>query len=110
VIHSIQLQTCKSSTIISTFRQVGLIPYNPALVISKLPPLPPPPQDPEPIEINELDLNVTPEKIPGIARFAQAIQEQVMACSGGLQLAVHKFVKGALARVQSGAQAKEDLE
>ena len=60
-------------------------------------------------ESESLDITKTPKKIHEIAQFAEQIQTDIEFDSKS-ELLVHKFIKGAMAHVQSGAQAETDLE
>jgi hypothetical protein len=44
-IHSVQTNAFKRTTILSAFKQTGIVPFNPTVVIKKCP-LPPPPPPP----------------------------------------------------------------
>lgn len=85
------------------------MPFNPDIVITKLPPPSVPVADsPEPTWPT-LNLSETPKKVHDIAHFAEIIQREIEV-DEDTQAILDKFIKGAMARVQSGAQAEEDLE
>ena len=103
------MQAFKNSTIINAFQQTGLISYNPNFVLIKLPPLPTSLIENDSESSPILDLTVTPKKIQDVTHFAEIIQKEIEV-DEDTQMILDKFIKGAMARVQSGAQAEEDLE
>ena len=106
-IHEIRMQTFKNSTILSGFRETGLVPYNPNIVLVKLSP---PSALNSSSESESLDITKTPKKIHEIAEFAEIIRRDIEFDDSETEIFVHKFIKGAMACVQSGAQAEADLE
>ena len=110
-ITSIRVQAFKESTIISSFRKTGLIPYNPDRVLSQLseytppgpsynPPTTPPPIIPEVVS--------TPHTLQSLQRHAAYLQNQD-PISPTFQRNLEQFIKGSLAQAQAGAQAYTEL-
>ena len=98
-IHDIRTQAFKNSTIISAFRQTGLVPYNSDVVLAKLPsPLVPIAENSPESTWPTLDLTETPKKIQDISHFAEIIQREIEVDEDA-QLILDKFIKGAMARV-----------
>jgi len=110
-ITSIREQAFKESTIISSFRRTCLIPYNPAIVLSRLPesvyvPSYDPPVTPPPIYTENFS---TPKTIRSLARHAQFLQS-CDPISPTFQTTLQQYIKGSLAQGHAGAQAYKDLE
>jgi hypothetical protein len=115
-IASIRRQAFKRTTILSSFRRTGLIPYNPEIVLARLqeysplnqptsprPILPstPPPRLPKPTS--------TPHTLLSLKRHANYLQ-QADATSPTFKDTLNMFVKGSLAQAHLAAQVQEDLE
>ena len=119
-IDSIRLSTFKPSTIISSFRKTGLIPFDPEIVLAKLSPAEqgissaetshttPPPQT--------ADLTSTPRTIRTLQYQANALQAHINSEADSIQLSLtttkslQTFIQGSLLQAQSGAQAFSDLQ
>ena len=104
---SIRKQTFKRTTILSAFRQTGLIPFNPNIVLSKLPattpspPSTPPPATPE--------LPTVPLTIRSLKRQANELWNYSDPTSPTYRERLHTYFTGSLAQAQTGAQAVEEL-
>jgi DDE superfamily endonuclease len=123
-LHGIRKQTFKTSTVISSFRATGLIPYDPAVVLDKL--MSVPDQDDWMYETCDtgLDLDITPDEESWLTdqitpqnvrqfEVAQAdIYRSMMNLTGEFEdfrYQLGKFMKGALATAQTGQLAIDEL-
>lgn len=122
----IRQQTFKTTTVISSFRETGLIPYNPAIVVGKLagPTINP---DEDCIDFSAsggLDLNITLDKeswladqvTPQNVRQFKVAQSDIYRSMANLtdkfedfRYQLGKFMKGALATAQVGQLAIDEL-
>ena len=113
-ISSIRKQAFKKSTILSSFRKTGLIPYNPETVLGRLrehttpshqtslpEPHTPPPLLSKPIS--------TPHTLNSLARHAHYLY-QADVTSPTFRNSLDSFIKGSLAQAHLAAQVQEDLE
>jgi DDE superfamily endonuclease len=106
-ITSIRKETFKRNSILSAFRECGLVPYNPQIVLQKeqeyqplLPPRPPTPP-------KSLDLPpTTPLTNRALEKQASLLQKMTPSRHQVLQ---EKFIKGALIQAKTGAQTKRQL-
>ena len=110
-ITSIREQAFKESTIISSFRRTSLIPYNPDIVLSRLPesvyvPSYDPPVTPPSIYTENFS---TPKTIRSLARHALFLQS-CDPISPTFQTTLQQYIKRSLAQAHAGAQAYKDLE
>jgi hypothetical protein len=105
----IRHQTFKESTVKSAFRKTGLIPYDPTIVINAMREYEPrvTPQT-SPLRTNNLR---TPQTFNEIGIMADNINIYLAkpSLSPSLGIQIGRFMKGAMAKLQSGAQAEEDL-
>jgi hypothetical protein len=107
--NKIRHQTFKESTVKSAFRKTGLIPYDPTIVINamreyepRVTPLT------SPLRTNNLQ---TPRTFNEINIMADNINLNLAkpSLSPSLGIQIGWFMKGTMAKLQSGAQAEEDL-
>lgn len=106
-IHGIRQSTFKTNTIRTAFRECGLIPYNPQIVLEKIKEYQPPPSiRPSTPPETEFQPPMTPQT-------AQALKEQAIRLENATptryKSIVQKFVKGALIQVNTAIQIKKDL-
>ena len=126
-IDSIRRQTFKPTTIISAFKKTGLIPFNPSIVLNKLPNVvnssyelesqssDTPSQESESPSLNTPPLlpsvnPTTPQTIRSLKKHAQLLHTQLDQLPQQANHSLQKYLKGSLALAQSGAQALCDLE
>ncbi|ERF72127.1 hypothetical protein EPUS_02918 [Endocarpon pusillum Z07020] len=106
-IYGIRQSTFKNSSIRSSFRECGLIPYNPQLVLEKVkeyqPPPPPRPSTPPETEFQPPTTPLTPQALK-----KQAIRLE-NATPSRYKLIAQKFIKGAQIQVNTATQIKKDL-
>ena len=94
---SVREQTFKRTTILSAFRQTGLIPFNPDIVLSKLPATTPsPPSTPPPADRS-------------LKRQANELCDYRGPTSPTYRQRLHTYFIGSLTQAQAGAQAVEAL-
>ena len=107
--NKIRHQTFKESTVKSAFRKTGLIPYDPTIVINamrvyepRVTPLT------SPLRTNNLQ---TPRTFNEINIMADNINLNLAkpSLSPSLGIQIGRFMKGTMAKLQSGTQAEEDL-
>ena len=111
-IHSVRRQAFKRSTITLAFRQTGLIPYNPAIILDWLReavPSQPPPIPSTPTRTStQQSLISTPLTVRSLKRHAECLQAADL--SPTLRRSFDTFIKGSLVQAHAGAQAQEDLQ
>jgi len=136
---SIRRQTFKPTTILSAFRETGLIPFNPSTVLDKLPPTNNSASEPELHSHSTASTNfeiqapytrfphgspphtpppqpevdpITPQTIRSLKSHAQLLHSQLNQSPQQVpgSNSLKKYLKGSLALAQSGAQALSDLE
>ena len=104
-----QHQTFKESTVKSAFRKTGLIPYDPTIVINAIREYEPRVTSPtSPLRTNNLH---TPRTFNKINIMADNINLNLAkpSLSPSLGIQIGRFMKGTIAKLQSGAQAEKDL-
>lgn len=109
---SIRSQAFKKSTIISAFQKTGLVPYDPAKVLTRLqeshtalqhPAMTtPPPAVPPPLQVP------TPYTVRSLKRQAQYLND-ADPVSPTFKTNLDRFIKGSLTQAQSGAHAYQEL-
>ena len=106
---TVREQTFKRTIILSAFRQTGPIPFNPDIVLCKLPAATPslpstlPPADSTP------ELPTVPLTIRSLKRQANEIWDYRDPTSPTYRQRLHTYFIGSLAQAQARAQATEDL-
>ena len=113
-ISTIRKQAFKKSTILSSFRKTGLIPYNPETVLSRLREHViqshqmslPEPQTPPPLLSKPIS---TPRSLNSLAHHANYLY-QAEVTSPTFRPSLESFIKGSLAQGHLAAQVQEDLE
>ena len=115
-ITAIRKKTFKYTTILSAFRQTGLIPFNPEIVLDELnadseselePPYTPRAVTPGPSEPPTIPLTIRSLKRRADQLEATPLEDR---STSTFQQKLHAFVAGSLAQAQSGAQMAEELE
>ena len=102
-------QTFKRTTILSAFRQTGLTPFNPDVVLSKFPAATPsPPSTPPPANCTSEPPTV-PLTIRSLKRQANELWNYSDPTSPTHRQRLHTYLTGNLAQAQIVAQAVEDL-
>ena len=104
----------KPEMIKSAFRQTGILPFNPRVVLDKM--------KETSLETYESSSNDeyddipessfilrTPRKINSLERYADLLKDNVRDTDLTTQVLVNKFVKGALVAAHTGAQAEQDF-
>jgi hypothetical protein len=109
-IDSIRQQTFKKSTIISSFRATGLIPYNPEIVISKLREAQFPSTPTAPTTPPQVSSPTMPQTIRSLKRQGDELLLEAGDYSPSFQHKLKLALQGALAQAQSGALAMDNLE
>jgi hypothetical protein len=125
-LHGIRQQTFKTSTVISSFRATGLVPYNPAIVLEKLTGPSIADQEAWMHETYDdgLDLDITLDEeswladqvTPQTVRQFEVVQADIYRSMTNLtgefqefRSQLDKFIKGALATAQTGQLAMDEL-
>ena len=96
-----------NATILSAFRQTGLIPFNPDILLSKLPATTPSPSPPPPAAAPKLP--TVPLTIRSLKRQANELWNYSDPTSPTYRQRLHTYLTGSLAQAQTGAQVAEDL-
>ena len=111
-LHSIREQTFKKNTILTAFRNTGLLPFAPEIVLKQLPPRPttPSPSTPPSLRRPSPSPPHTPLTIRSLKRQRSMLEEVTADLSPTIQRRLKKFMHGSLVQAQLGAQALEDLE
>ena len=108
---SIREQTFKRTTVLSAFRQTGLIPFNPDIVLSKLPRAATTPSPPSTPPANHTpELSTVPLSIRSFKRQANELWEYSDPTSPTFRKRLHTYLTGSIAQAQTGVQVAEDLE
>ena len=95
---SVREQTFKRTTILSTFRQTGLIPFNPNIVLSILPATTPsPPSTPPPADCTP-ELPTVPLTIRSLKRQANELWDYPDPTSPTYRQRLHTYFTGSLAQ------------
>jgi hypothetical protein len=107
--HTVRTQAFKESTILLVFRETGLIPYNPGIVLRKIP---------DPVTDSETTIDssdtesillYTPQKPRHIQKVADYLQEELKALPEQVYQTTQKFIKGALINAHARAHAEEEF-
>jgi hypothetical protein len=122
---TIRRQTFKRSTILSSFRETGLVPFNPNVVLDKLAGPPADESDPFIFDDNDrLDLDISlddeswlaDQVTPTNVRQFEVAKLDIQRCLTNLtdefedlRWALERFMKGSLATAQIGQLALEEL-
>jgi len=110
-IESIRMQTFKPTTILSAFRETGLWPFNPDVVLNKLQPITVPLRQHTPIPGPQLDdPPSTPTTLCSLKYHADSLVSTLPPLSPSSNRHLQQYLKGSLAIAQSGALALQDLE
>ena len=106
---TVREQTFKRTTILSAFRQTELIPFNPDIVLCKLPAATPsPPSSPPPADSTP-ELPTVPLTIRSLKRQANELWNYSDPTSPTYRQRLHTYLTGSLAQTQIAAQAVGDL-
>jgi DDE superfamily endonuclease len=100
-------QAFKESTILSSFRETGIVPWNPDKVLLKIPRPQTPPRALNSCS-NPFQTPDQPKQLVVYGRFIQALLEQNSELPGNVSRGARRFIKGALAR-NASAQLTEKL-
>ena len=110
----IRNQAFKKSTILSAFRETGLVPYNPEHIIAKLAVYQEPRRirsvspPPDHAKMKEVLFN-TPKTIPEIRTQADWLTKHIEKQNPAITFCLEKFTKGSLAKINSGQLAENQL-
>jgi len=109
-ITSIRRQAFKQSTIVSAFRETGLVPYSPETVLNRLQERNAEPRTPSPPPPQHSALLTTPLTLQSLKKHAEYLETTDLPYTDPrFRESVKKFVKGSLAQAQVGAIAQEEL-
>ena len=100
-IHGVRMNAFKHSTIIASFKETGIVPFNPSIVINKCPlPLPPPPARPSTPPQPDWDNITTPKTANSLKRFGDHIMANWQDNRGWAWTV--KYMKGSQAIAYAG--------
>lgn len=107
-LQSIRLQTLKQSTILSAWRQTGLIPWNPDVVVDQVrAQVAAQPHTPSPPKTPPLDIVETPSTSAALRDLAmQLIDDEKLDLNNGT---IRKFLEGSLKQAEAGNLALNHL-
>ena len=111
-ITSIRSQAFKPTTIISSFRKTGLLPYCPAVVLDRFHEFSTPTSDRPTTPPRSLSLIIpvsTPYTMRSLKRQVEYLQD-ANPVSPTFKVNLNRFIKGSLTQADMGAQACQDLQ
>lgn len=108
--HNWRTKTFKVTTIMSAWRDAGLVPFNPQRVLSKIVPPAPITLPPAYAAHFQYELNVTPESAGGLTALANFLQEPPSPCpSERYDEAKFRFIRASLTIASSAASTHRQL-
>jgi hypothetical protein len=105
-VQSIRARTFKNGTILSAWEKSGHFPFNPEIVLQKLPAQP---RTPPPVEEEPPSSPLTPYTLSSTIKYSLTMRNRIAEGRGVIKLRLDRYIRGTVAQSLALRHAKRDL-